>query len=88
MTLGSASWFQLQNWRLALGLFSLASAAVIYIFILQRVPLNVAQSFAAIQFVGVILGSSFMLSEEINAIQWTGIAFIACGIAIVGWSHG
>ena len=75
------------NWRILTGLFSFATAACFYILVLQWLPLNVAQSFAAAQFVAVILASTWVLSEPIGAAQWTGITLIALGIAIVGWSQ-
>ncbi len=74
--------------RVLLGLGFFGTSAIFYLIILSWIPLNVAQSFAAAQFVAVILASSFILSEPINGVQWTGIACIAFGIAIVGWSHG
>jgi drug/metabolite transporter (DMT)-like permease len=48
---------------------------------------NVAQSFAAAQFVAVIPASSWLLSERIGTSQWVGITLIAVGILIVGWSR-
>lgn len=75
------------NWRVVLGLASFGTAACFYIVILQWLPLNVAQSFAAAQFVAVILASAILLSEPIGPAQWVGIALIASGIAVVGWSQ-
>jgi drug/metabolite transporter (DMT)-like permease len=80
-------WTQLMNWRIIGGLCSFGLAAMFYILILRQIPLNIAQSFAAAQFVAVILASSFVLSEPIGAVAWIGITFITCGIAIVGWSR-
>jgi drug/metabolite transporter (DMT)-like permease len=77
----------LLNWRIALGLASFATAACFYVLVLQWLPLNVAQSFTAAQFVAVILASAWILSEPIGPAQWTGIALITAGIAIVGWSQ-
>ncbi len=77
----------LLNWRVALGLVSFGLAACFYILILQRLPLNVAQSFAAAQFIAVILASAWLLSEPIGFSQWLGISLIAAGIAVVGWSQ-
>ena len=77
----------LLNWKVILGLASFGSAACFYILILRWLPLNVAQSFAAAQFIAVILASAWILSEPIGPGQWFGIAFIALGIAIVGWTH-
>ncbi len=86
---GSATfWGKLQSWRLLLGLAAFASAAVIYVLILGWLPLNVAQSFAAAQFIAVILASRLVLGEPIEALQWFGITLITAGIAVVGWSRG
>jgi drug/metabolite transporter (DMT)-like permease len=73
------------SWRLVLGLTAFGSAAIIYILILRWLPLNVAQSFAAAQFIAVILASWFFLSEPISLNQWFGIFIIVVGISIVGW---
>jgi drug/metabolite transporter (DMT)-like permease len=77
----------LLNWRVILGLTSFATAACFYIIILQWLPLYVAQSFAAAQFIAVILASSAILGETIGVIQMAGISLIALGIAVVGWSQ-
>jgi drug/metabolite transporter (DMT)-like permease len=77
----------LLNWRVALGLTSFGLAACFYIVVLQWFPLNVAQSFAAAQFIAVILASAWLLSEPIGLGQWLGISLIAAGIAVVGWSQ-
>jgi len=77
----------LLNWRVLAGLTSFGVAACLYILVLQWLPLNVAQSFAAAQFVAVILASAWFLSEPIGLHQWMGITLIAIGIAIVGWSQ-
>jgi drug/metabolite transporter (DMT)-like permease len=77
----------LLNWRVILGLASFGLAACFYIVILQWVPLNVATSFAAGQYIAVILAAAWILSEPIGYSQWSGITLIALGIAIVGWSQ-
>jgi drug/metabolite transporter (DMT)-like permease len=51
-------------------------------------PLNVAQSFAALQFVAVILASAWFLGEPISGVRWLGIALIIAGILTVGISGG
>jgi undecaprenyl phosphate-alpha-L-ara4N flippase subunit ArnE len=87
-TVGSGwSFLAILNWRSMLGLASFGCAGVIYAILLRWLPLNVAQSFAAIQFVGVIVASALVLSEPISRPQWIGILMIAAGIATVGWSR-
>ena len=89
MDASRATWWEpFLNWRLLAGFVSFGVAAVIYALLLKVLPLNVAQSFASAQFVAVILASAIVLSEPISPAQWVGIALIACGIAVVGWSRG
>lgn len=77
----------LLNWRVLLGLMTFGMAALFYLLILRWLPLNVAQSFTAAQFVAVILASAWILSEPINRGQWVGIGLIAVGIVTVGLSQ-
>ena len=85
---GTANGFawHLVNWRIVAGLASFALGAMFYVLILTRLPLNVAQSFAAVQFVAVVLASSVILQEPIGGLRWIGIALIVAGIALVGRS--
>lgn len=77
---------RLFSWRVLGALALLACAAVFYLIILGRLPLNVAQSFAAAQFIAVILAARVVLAEPISSSQWMGISLIALGIAFVGWT--
>jgi drug/metabolite transporter (DMT)-like permease len=74
------------NWRVFGGLATFALGAVFYVLILTRLPLNVAQSFAALQFVAVVTASLFVLHEPIGTLRWIGIGFIVVGILLVGKS--
>ena len=70
-------------WQTIAGLTLFGLSGLIYAWVLQFVPLYVAQSFGAAQFVAVILGSSFYLAEPIPTIRWFGIALIFVGIMLV-----
>jgi len=83
---GGDWWMQLLNWRVGAGFASFAIAALFYTVLLREVPLNVAQAFTAAQFIAIILASALVLAEPITAARWIGIAMIAGGIAVVGWS--
>lgn len=85
---GGALWAQLLNWRILGGWASFGAAALLYTVVLRSMPLNVAQSFTAAQFIATIVASALVLSEPITAVRWIGIALITCGIAVVGWSQG
>jgi multidrug transporter EmrE-like cation transporter len=80
---GRALWEQPFNWRIAGGFAAFAVAALFYTVLLRTVPLNVAQSFTAPQFIAIILASALILAEPISAARRVGIALIACGIAAV-----
>ena len=75
------------DWRTLLGFVFFGSAAVIYSAILQWMPLNVAQSIAASQFVAVILASALILAEPIPLVRLVGILLIVAGIVVVSISH-
>jgi drug/metabolite transporter (DMT)-like permease len=72
----------------ALGALLFGCSLLLYMRILRSVPLNVAQSLMAAQFIGVILASAIVLSEPIPWPRWLGIALIATGIALVGSTLG
>lgn len=79
--------FGLLSWTSVLGLAFFGCAGLVYAWLLKSLPLNIAQSFAAAQFIAVILAASLVLSESISLAQWIGIFLIAAGIAIVGWAQ-
>jgi drug/metabolite transporter (DMT)-like permease len=71
-------------WQSCAGVAIFAGAVIVYAFLLQWLPLSVAQSFAAFQFVAVILASAWFLGEPISLSRWLGIALITIGILTVG----
>lgn len=80
--------FGLFGWKSAVGLVLFGCGGLLYAVLLRRLPLNVAQSFTAAQFVGVIAAASLMLSEPISPVRWIGIACICVGILLVGLTAG
>ena len=75
-------------WQSCAGVAVFAAAVIIYSILLQWMPLNVAQSFAAFQFVAVIVASAWFLGEPISGARWLGIVLIVAGIIAVGMSGG
>lgn len=65
------------------GLASYAVALLMYLVLLSRVPLNVATSIAAINFIAVLLSSRLILGEPIPALRYLGFACILIGVYIV-----
>jgi len=84
---GASVLMTFMNWRTIAGLASFGVAGLLYAVVLRWLPLNVAQSFAAAQFVAVILASLLVLGERVTTMQLAGIFFIAVGIAFVGWTQ-
>jgi undecaprenyl phosphate-alpha-L-ara4N flippase subunit ArnE len=54
-----------------------------YLTLLSRVPLNVATSVAAVNFIAVLLASRLVLGEPIPALRYLGFACILLGLFIV-----
>ena len=80
--------FGILAWQSCAGIAVFAAAVVIYSIVLQWMPLNVAQSFAAFQFVAVIVASAWFLGEPISGARWLGIVLIVAGIIAIGMSGG
>jgi multidrug transporter EmrE-like cation transporter len=71
------------SWRTVVGLMIFGAAGLSYALVLRSLPLNVAQSYAAAQFVAVIIASRILLGEPIALTRWIGISLIAVGIIVV-----
>ena len=78
---------QISDPRTLFGLMLFGASAFGYLALLKLVPLNIAQSFMALQFVGVILGSYLVLNEPLPTLRLVGVALIAVGIVVVGFSQ-
>jgi len=92
MKLGSrddASSFLLgiMSWRTTLGLFAFGAAGLCYAVVLKYLPLNVAQSYAAFQFVAVIVSARLILGEPMPISRWVGISLIVTGILVVAFDE-
>ena len=74
------------NWHIIISITFFGMGLVLYALLLKRLPLNIAQTIFSVQFIAVILASSFILNESINSVRWVGISLVAIGLAIVGWS--
>ena len=70
------------SWVSLLGMCSFGVGAIIYAWLLQKIPLNVAQVFLSLQYIAVILASYFLLSEPISLNRWLGMSVIFIGFLI------
>ena len=76
--------FGVLGWQSAGGLALFGCGGILYAVLLRSISLNLAQVFAATQFVGVVLAAALVLGEPISAARWIGIAFVSLGILLVG----
>jgi drug/metabolite transporter (DMT)-like permease len=72
------------GWKSVAGLALFGCAGLLYAVLLRRVPLNVAQVFAAAQFIGIVVAANLVLDEPISPARWLGIVFISLGIVVSG----
>ncbi|MBT4879659.1 MAG: EamA family transporter [Alphaproteobacteria bacterium] len=70
------------SWMTILGMFIFGLGAIIYAWLLQKMPLNVVQVFLSLQYVAVIIASYYILSEPISALKWFGISLIFVGFLV------
>jgi drug/metabolite transporter (DMT)-like permease len=75
--------FGFLSWRTVFGLAAFGLGGLFYAAALRYLPLSVAQSYAAAQFVAVILASKLVLGEPVPVGRWFGISMIMGGILIV-----
>jgi drug/metabolite transporter (DMT)-like permease len=64
-----------------LGLFGLS--ALVWLIVLSRASLSFAYPFASLTYVLILLFDRFWLHEDVPALRWAGVAFIAVGIVLV-----
>lgn len=69
-----------------LGLALFGTGAMLYLMVLSRLPLSVAQSVLALQYVGVMLGSTLVLGEPMPPSRLLGAVLITGGIIFIGLS--
>jgi drug/metabolite transporter (DMT)-like permease len=78
--------FGIIGWHALAGFFCWGLAALFYAWVLQWLPLNIAQSLLALQFVGIIVACKVLLDEPIDPLRWVGIGLIFAGILVVGFA--
>jgi len=74
LALSPYMWCGMTAYVLALGM---------YLALLTRVPLNVATSIAALNFIAVLLASRLVLGEPIPPLRYVGFGCILLGIYVV-----
>ena len=84
--IGSIWPLTLLNARVAAAASAFGMAFIFYAMILKRLPLSMAQAILSMQFVLVILAAYVLLDEQIGLVRWLGIALMAVGLVVIGFS--
>ena len=58
-------------------------ATVFWLYLLQRIPLNLAYPFSALAMVIVPILAMYLFGERLNLSYWLGLIFIVAGIVII-----
>ncbi|RZN50827.1 4-amino-4-deoxy-L-arabinose-phosphoundecaprenol flippase subunit ArnE [Escherichia sp. E13S3] len=69
---------------LALALVCLGLAMVLWLLVLQNVPVGIAYPMLSLNFVWVTLAAVKLWHEPVSFRHWCGVAFIIGGIVILG----
>lgn len=65
------------------GLALFGVSALVWLVVLSRASLSFAYPFAALTYVLILLFDHFALNEQVPALRWGGVGFIAVGIFLV-----
>lgn len=71
---------------LGLALAMLGSAMLVWLAVLQRLPVGIAYPMLSLNFVWVTLAARFIWREPVNLRHWCGVGLIIVGIAVLGSS--
>jgi drug/metabolite transporter (DMT)-like permease len=65
------------------GLALFGVSALVWLLVLSRASLSFAYPFAALTYVTILLFDQFVLNEQVPALRWGGVGFIALGIFLI-----
>ncbi len=69
---------------LACSVALLGCAMLLWLLVLQRVPVSVAYPMLSLNFIFITLAARFIWHEPVSLRHWLGVALIICGITILG----
>ena len=68
------------NWQLALSGISIATATILWMYILKRFELSVAYPLISISYVFGMLAAVFIFHEAVPLTRWIGVGLIMLGV--------
>lgn len=74
---------QLCDWHSLVGLLLYASAAMLFMYALRRIPLSVAVPFTALTYPGAALTGHFLYSEPLSVQHSIAIGLISVGVVLI-----
>ena len=69
---------------LAFSAVLLGSALLLWLLVLQRIPVSVAYPMLSLNFIFITLAARFIWHERISLRHWLGVVLIITGISILG----
>lgn len=69
------------------GLFCFALSAVVWLFVLSRVPLSHAYPFVALGIVATVISGAAIFGESVSLPAMAGVALIVSGVILVGMAR-
>ncbi|WP_026111546.1 4-amino-4-deoxy-L-arabinose-phosphoundecaprenol flippase subunit ArnE [Winslowiella toletana] len=73
----------LTGWLIG-SLVLLGCGMLVWLNVLQRLPVSVAYPMLSVNFILVALAARFIWQERMTNIQWAGTVLIAAGVAVIG----
>ena len=77
-------WAKLKSPWLLLAFGSMGAGLLLWILLLQRMPVGLAYPMLSLNFVFVTLAAHWLFHETVDARHWAGVAFIVVGVALLG----
>lgn len=69
---------------LAFSVVLLVCALLLWLLVLQRIPVSVAYPMLSLNFIFITVAARFIWHEPVSPRHWLGMVFIICGITILG----
>ncbi|MCU0070538.1 4-amino-4-deoxy-L-arabinose-phosphoundecaprenol flippase subunit ArnE [Pseudomonas koreensis] len=67
-----------------LALFALGAGLLVWLLVLQRLPVGIAYPMLSLNFVVITLIARFVFREAVDGRHWFGVALVLGGVALLG----
>ena len=78
------AWAKLTSPWLLLAFGSMGAGLLLWLLLLQRMPVGLAYPMLSLNFVFVTLAARWLFHETVDARHWAGVALIMAGVALLG----